>query len=104
MTQKHTPTPWKWTEGGFMRLVGADHREDIIWYTTDEDGLHGNAADKDYIIRCVNAHAALVEALETVRERMNCPNCDEGLCEDCSERFGDVWPIVQAALKQARGE
>ena len=49
----------------------------------------------------VETSAALVAALEAALDRMNCPNCDEGLCEDCSERFGDVWPLAQAALTKA---
>ncbi len=73
--EKHTPTPWscKYMFQGSHTPKRADikgppgHREvaAVYWHVVDSD--HETAlANAAFIVRAVNSHAALVEALEDV--------------------------------------
>lgn len=71
MTQKHTPTPWVWIEGDPDIFTLWNNKEvplaavkSPIWH---EDRLCGSleaAANAAHIVKCVNMHDELVEALE----------------------------------------
>ncbi len=57
---EYTKGPWKWkkSEFGFKNLVGANG-EDILYYTNDDDGLHGEETDKSLIAAAPEMYEAL---------------------------------------------
>ena len=74
----HTPTPWRVLENTRGLIVPADgdgsHRVastvDRVAYERDPDNYHDDNAARDEanaarIVKCVNAHDELVEALKT---------------------------------------
>ena len=84
MTQKHTPTPWQFSvnKAGKGYIVPSGQirgpiAEMLAWKGSEVED-EANAA---YIVRCVNSHAALVEALET--EACFHPHDRECLCARC---------------------
>lgn len=90
---EHTPTPWIFD--GFNALQIFDGDLNLICYVvggqgyrTNEDTAKYNAA---FIVRAVNAHDALVEALEFAQARFV-------VIQGCEE------PKISEALKLARGE
>jgi len=58
----HTPTPWKATEidGGIQ--IQKDHLKDVTGIFRGEEGR----ANAFFIVRAVNAHEALLEALRAM--------------------------------------
>jgi len=55
---KLTPAPWFWSKCGnwiFGPDVNGIVGEHILCYNTDDDGLHGEQADKDFIALARNA-------------------------------------------------
>jgi hypothetical protein len=102
---KHTPTPWVLdgynlaqilyctAERGSPEAKHACGDYDVI-AKCEGDNWKANAA---YIVKAVNAHEALVEALENLVENYRSKNGDMGLLNHFIKE-GD------AALKLARGE
>lgn len=66
MTQKHTPTPWIATTFVDNRPHGSDHHTFKI---TPQRGPYGTlfGPDAAHIVKCVNMHDELVEALNMAR-------------------------------------
>jgi hypothetical protein len=62
MTQatKHTPTPWKVMRRDSGWDIKAGSREVAVVFSRGDDVQQANAA---HIVRCVNSHEALVQAL-----------------------------------------
>ena len=100
----HTQLPWKIDQRADTHIVGANDRHVATsgGYASNlpadrETYTDENAANAAFIVQAVNAHQALVEALEGLREA----------CEDVY-KAGHIpaLPFVQAgnALKKARGE
>jgi len=62
---EHSPLPWTWDEpyeGGFP-YDAKGHM--AMYYTTDDDGIHfRTAGDKSYLLKAVNLHRELVDAVE----------------------------------------
>jgi hypothetical protein len=97
---KHTPTPWQ-IGSKVPNFIYARDGLDIIaqcdsWNESTRAEENANAA---HIVRCVNAHDALVAALEL---------CD-GYLTDAMRlrehaRTREVWESARAALKLAKGE
>lgn len=95
---EHTPTPWHvGTGGGHASKIIYDAAGDAVADAKTYHGLGaaGEAeANAAFIVQAVNAHAALVAALETMESFF-------GL----SDKPGKVEKAeVRAALKLARGE
>lgn len=113
-----TPTPWKYSKthlmshdtwyvvtdangfGPIVEVGGKDKNGQIAeakYLVTDPKEIEANA---ELIVRCVNSHTALVEALEACQARLGC-GCggDFGLCNRCSE----VYDAIDKALIQAKG-
>jgi len=92
----HTETPWQ-TNGPRVEPVNAPRYElNDGWVITDCQGPDGTA-NAAYIVRAVNSHAALVQALQTVLDWMPCGisiRKDERVIIDC----------VKAALTLAKEE
>ena len=90
MTAKHTPTllpsapPWKIVTEGFKRGFASIETEDG-GYEVVLSCRHDNAA---FIVKAVNCHDALVEALETV---LNSSPCNQ-----------KALKVANAALSKAR--
>ncbi len=66
MSNEHTPTPW---EKQYYSV-----RPDTIFIEDKQDGgeigIVHTEVDADYVIRCVNSHNALVEALKHIRQAL----------------------------------
>lgn len=99
---KHTPTPWAYLRDDIMPGHGEHFaivcRSDEPYsgaadiartYNTDSrDNAEGNAA---FIVRAVNSHAALVEALEKVKPIVGAA---------CAASSNEIRPLREAAYKQ----
>ena len=92
METKHTPTPWQF-EGGWIEQVHPDG-DTVAFF--DDPTTH---ADAKYIVQCVNSHAALVDALETVR--LGLLNSNNGWRTPYGR---DALEMSAAALALAKGE
>ena len=70
---EHTKTPWAIDPKADMHIVAAGRGVASTGgpgNNHEEDGGYGeNRANAQHIVRCVNSHDALVEALETLRNR-----------------------------------
>jgi hypothetical protein len=103
---QHTPTPWKWEwhDTSVLALYGPGGLEEhVLWCgicpACQERGGRCTAptdANADHIVRCVNAHAGLVAALERIAGK-----APQGLHGDL--RIVDIT-IARKALADARGE
>ena len=84
----HTATPWRWS-GNWLVNANLEH---VLYYTINDDGLHGTPEDKAIIA----AAPALVAALEGI---VNSSDYGSPLAGD------DERPLMQAAraaLRSAR--
>ena len=119
---EHTPLPWMIDARSTTHIVGANSRhvastggyssnlpEDRDTYTDENDA---NAA---FIVHAVNAHQALVEALDEIvalserrvfdeMERLRTADPDITLTGVLSIGIHEMRDVARAALKQARGE
>lgn len=64
---KHSPTPWVF-EDEYVRDCGGDIVADVYVQPTADAG-ESMEANAEHIVRCVNLHDELVEAMELVIER-----------------------------------
>lgn len=101
---KHTPTPWYLADDDDCRICCPEedvctadtHRDE---YSPDEDEAIANAA---FIVRAVNSHDALVEALQSLLdETLNCVD-DGTLPRDAVDNNAGVKK-ARTALAKARG-
>lgn len=110
MDTKHTPTPWK----TFRLSRDSDEKERLIITTADGEGeITGfiyDERDAAFILRAVNAHEALVEAmdllLDQVKERILSIYHGESFVDgtDTEHQSRTVVFKAIAALKLAKGE
>lgn len=104
---KHTPIPWHKDMKAMYIYDAAGITVVKVFGPNDENQLRRNAnanADADLIVRAVNAHDALVEALEamlTVADRGDSPRkLDEALTwRQNDER---AFTLARAALAKAK--
>ena len=91
---RHTPTPWKITSPNYpqhQRVIfhrEGDRHEKVA--TLNEGSISADA-NAEFIIRAVNNHEALVEALSGILARMEDENYDE-----------PHYEAVNAFIEQAR--
>lgn len=66
---KHTPAPWR-VEKFYMKdpIVITSHNGDICLSSQSDD--MDDVANAEHIVRCVNSHDALVEALKDAMEQL----------------------------------
>jgi len=85
---KHTPTPWKATEidGGIQ--VQKDHLKDVTGIFRGDEGK----ANGRFIVRAVNAHAELLEALKAL---VDCVADGKG-------KEQDALVVARAAIAKAK--
>ena len=92
---EHTPTPWEWDKRPPEWLVGPNDEPVII---PDEETIITDA-DREFIVRAVNAHDDMLEALKSVVK---------GSFRADSTGYQhlelDVMPVVKAAIAKAKGE
>lgn len=69
----HTPLPWRVTEEWRDKIEGADG---TVVSQRDLESVGLSSADAALVVRCVNAHAVLVDAL---RELANASDYADGL-------------------------
>jgi hypothetical protein len=98
---KHTPTPWH-VGSKVPNYIYARDGLDIIAQcdSANESTRAEENANAAHIVRCVNAHDALIAALEgaiIAMERMNDASDEGGL-------LGHEYDACCAALKLAKGE
>lgn len=65
---KHTPTPWKvmpYGDGGTY-IIGPDYKPMGTAIARVPLGNKKQDADAEFIVRCVNSHEALVEAVKNL--------------------------------------
>ena len=105
MNTKHTPLPWRlrtYSQLGSMKsaeVLGPPHTDggDYAPIAT----AHAYEGDAELIVRAVNAHAALVEALRAVWQWDD----NGGLYEDATrEAWNRAKEMVEAALALAEGK
>lgn len=114
MTTEHTPTPWKLNKALDGEHVVYDPQTQYgIAYTHSGDGKGAHIEDEDtrlanaaFIVRAVNAHDALVKALEDSRHFLSIitPYLDGTQGSDLVPRIAANVEAAQAALRQANGE
>lgn len=86
MSAGHTPAPWVW-DGGWLNGPSGDS---ILYYTTDDDGIHGKREDKDLV-------AAAPELLEALEKAITWDSYD-------SEGVPAVWlDNALKAIEKAKG-
>ena len=86
----HSPTPWH-IESGTEEIVTANHR--FVAQVALDDGPQ-TAIDAAHIVKCVNAHDGLVEALKEAKEAL----LEPGDSWDNAER---AYELAEAALAKA---
>lgn len=93
----HTPTPWT---QDVMDILNEDGTQIA---TTSYAGFLGNYSDEDnaaHIVRCVNLHDELVEAL---KQSLELANIAEGMtgCKSDDEYVWGIQETIRIALKKA---
>lgn len=68
----HTPTPWKLINE--KTIVGLDHPRqgyvaDVNLHRSNDQQEPDGDANAAHIVRCVNSHDALIEALRTIKNQ-----------------------------------
>jgi len=106
----HTPTPWHL--GNFREVKDTFYAKPdnvdsigmIFCSNRTPEGAHANAA---FIVRAVNNHEALVEALEAIEARINGDYDCPALIKYGSLNvvgYEDVLTMAQKALAAAKGD
>ena len=115
MAEKHTPTPWKTDvqerKGQNLHIITSESIDgfdplsgmNLVAAVSYGTNSRGNA---ELIVRAVNSHAALVEALKAMQSA-----CDEWAAEFTQCKRAMDWGIVndayckaEKALRLAKGE
>lgn len=93
---KHSPTPWKVENNGSARsvaIVNDQHHIASVWNVGEGHGVkHANA---EHIVRCVNAHDALVNAL--MKYRTNYAMHDS----EIKQKGFEMWVEIQNEADKA---
>lgn len=105
----HTPTPWsEFAESGDWWIQQCDADGNPIGGTVVSNANDMSSADMLFIVRAVNAHDAMLNAIARYLELHS--NCDytEGfpaVCPGVAQAGGQChWCELNAARKMARGE
>ena len=108
MTDKATPRPWRISltrgrldSGLGVRGIASHDNANVAWVTMACPEFDANA---DLIVRAVNSHDALVEALRAFAGREHDQSdliCHHGIttadkCNDCT-RYRNAWAALRAA-------
>lgn len=66
---KHTPTPWRVDNLGDICIIGGD--EEIVCIEDDYYPVAPTEENMKHIVKCVNMHDELVEALELLIDALD---------------------------------
>lgn len=95
---QHTPTPWRSDRRASYRVVAGE--DDTVATTGHQSNLHDQwQSNAVFIVRAVNAHEALVEALERLLVAADQISLDAN-----SGQADEAIYNAIAALKLAKGE
>lgn len=110
MTDKHTPTPWKLmispdkpSEGD--EIQGATHPDkySVVCCNTQYYPTGVGLDDMKFIVKAVNSHNDMLEALKLCDAVFNRMDISDDLLDGCS--MGDdeheAWQAVSEAIKKA---
>lgn len=102
---EHTPTPWEIRKDDEGAYIGAKDGDRYIRIVQICGSLLNPsiAADAALIVRAVNSHAALVEALGHALERLEAHQ-ESAYCQLSGYRDNEAVDKARAALKLARKE
>ena len=92
---KHTPTPWRYEAA--TKTIRSDPANYWLASMDSWDGAVNHDHNAEFIVKCVNAHDRLVEALRDLLEVVEC-TCDQGECTADNVTAGDACPECQAAI------
>lgn len=97
----HTPTPWRLTHPcAYGNGIYGDENQWIGYTLIITEGVAGAQANADFIVRAVNSHDALVDALQNILNGI-----DTGvITSDHDEIFANATRQAAKALKLAKGE
>lgn len=70
MTKEHTPTPWVLDECCYGDNIIEGPNDEIIMWDTPAHKITPTLNDMLHIVKCVNMHDELVEALQIAREEL----------------------------------
>ena len=104
----HTPTPWSighsmernYIYGGGSHLACIGSRENGF-FIHDDGSLNESEANAAFIVRAVNSHDDLLEALETL---LALDTDGEAGCRIDPIEYGRALAMARAAVAKARGE
>jgi hypothetical protein len=109
----HTPTPWRVVEndGAYVKAsylarlrieTAPESGRDLCLalVITDTSELN-NRANADFIVRAVNSHDDLLEALKAVTETLASWTADHSF--DCTAHIDAVLAVANAAISKAEG-
>lgn len=77
---KHTPTPWKATKvypNGLCNFIESEKADTLICEVGKQDSNLVNEANAEFIVRCVNSHAALLNTLYQCQGYFESQNQDQ---------------------------
>lgn len=91
----HTPTPWIVKEkqkGRFYRIMSEDNKSIAdVWLGNDGDQSQPVKQDAEHIVKCVNAHDDLVNALKGILPLKGA--CPDGI-------WDNEWKAIENILNQ----
>ena len=97
---EHSPLPWHvWSADVCVQGIYAANGDRIV--ETDSGVYPPESNDAAYIVRCVNAHDKLVEALREISTHCTVKDCDDSGC--CKSHKACAVCIARVALA-ASGE
>lgn len=95
--QTHTPTPWEAHEGqDYNHVYGGDHD-----HSGNPIAEVAKFEDAAYIVKCVNAHEGLVEALNAFRHVIGFTHTDTDADQNAVVL---ALELAEKALAQAEGK
>lgn len=104
----HTPTPWHVNDADESHVIIQDDKGEYVAHVADPyfSVASGKCAKRAaHIVRCVNAHDALVAALKRLVENVEAADDPLSLMHYLAVVAPDteVWVQARAALAQAEG-
>lgn len=102
-TPAHTPTPWK--DSGYLEIEGPGGLVIANTGPTDSMPLAEQLANTKLIVRAVNSHEALLDALVFVASRTNDENqfLLDAPMHQAKQEWDQAMKLIRAAIAKAEG-